>query len=191
LRPVAGPAALLHHADSYRVYDYIVSYAHDQRNTPARRTLHGSWRQPRQTGLKQRLGTVSGAPFLARWLVIITARRHVHHDAGPELCLPAARLVLDRDAERLEHARGQALFFMEQSEQQGLGADVTEPEFPCLGLREHHNLTSSFREPLKHADSIAPRHQCRDSLNALEGFTRARAAELSRRVRGVRMPFGD
>jgi hypothetical protein len=87
--------------------------------------------------------------------------RHPLTRADAQRDLPPG--ALERDVDRLQRPRGHALFFMEQSEQQGLSADVAEPEIPRLELCKHDNLARPFREPLTRVDSIAPTCQCRES----------------------------
>ena len=54
--------------------------------------------------------------------------------------------LLDRDVERLEHARGKAFLFAQQPEQDVLGADVVVLERASLVLRENDDLPGPFGE---------------------------------------------
>jgi hypothetical protein len=53
---------------------------------------------------------------------------------------------LDRDVERLEHARGEPFLFAQQPEQDVLRADVVVLERPCLVLGEDDDLPCPFGE---------------------------------------------
>src|SRR4029078_3910749 len=57
--------------------------------------------------------------------------------------------LLDRDVERLEHARGKPLLLAQQPEQDVLRTDVVVLQCPRLVLRENHDLTSPFGESLE------------------------------------------
>ena len=57
--------------------------------------------------------------------------------------------LLDRDVERLEHARGETLLLAEEPQQDVLGADVVVLQRPRLVLGEDDDLTSPLGEPLK------------------------------------------
>ena len=59
--------------------------------------------------------------------------------------------LLDRDVERLEHARGEAFLLAQQPEQDVLRADVVVLERPRLVLRENDDLPSPFCESLEHS----------------------------------------
>ena len=54
--------------------------------------------------------------------------------------------LLDRDVERLEHARGEAFLFAQQPEQDVLRADVVVLERASLVLRENDDLAGPFGE---------------------------------------------
>ena len=72
------------------------------------------------------------------------ARRHLVALADDPRDLRAD--LLDRDVERLEHARGQALFLAQEPEQDVLGADVVVLEGPGLVLGEDDDLAGPFGE---------------------------------------------
>src|SRR5262249_51397148 len=57
---------------------------------------------------------------------------------------------LGAHAERLEHARCQALVLAQQAEEEVLGADVAVAERPRLVLREDDDLAGPLGEPLEH-----------------------------------------
>ena len=59
--------------------------------------------------------------------------------------------LLDRDVERLEHARGETFLLAQQPEQDVLGADVVVLERPRLVLCENDDLASSLCESLEHS----------------------------------------
>src|SRR5438093_12592154 len=54
--------------------------------------------------------------------------------------------LFDRDVERLEHARGEAFLFAQETEQDVLGADVVVLERPSLVLGENDDLPGPFGE---------------------------------------------
>ena len=62
---------------------------------------------------------------------------------------------LDRDVERLQHPRGQALLLAEQSEQDVLGADVVVLERASLLLGQDDYLSGSLCESLEQLASIS------------------------------------
>ena len=64
------------------------------------------------------------------------------HDGGADL--------FGRDLERVEHARGDALFLAQEAEQQVLGADVVVLQRPRLFLREDDDLAGTFGEAFEH-----------------------------------------
>jgi hypothetical protein len=85
---------------------------------------------------------------------LLRARRERDLSGGDLVPLPDDPRYLrahlfDRDVERLEHSRRQALFLAEQAKKQVLGADVVVLQRPRLILGENDNLTSSFREALE------------------------------------------
>jgi hypothetical protein len=57
---------------------------------------------------------------------------------------------LERDAERLERLRGDALTLVDQTEQDVLGADVVVVEQSCLFLGQHDDPASSVCEAFEH-----------------------------------------
>ena len=57
--------------------------------------------------------------------------------------------LLDRDVERLEHARGKPFLLAQQAEQDVLRSDVVVLQCPRLVLRENDDLTSPFGESLE------------------------------------------
>src|SRR5689334_10011274 len=65
--------------------------------------------------------------------------------------------LLDRDVERLEHARCEALLLAEQAEQDVFGTDVVVLERPRLVLGENDDLAGSFGEAFEHCASSFPR----------------------------------
>src|SRR6185437_3357664 len=58
--------------------------------------------------------------------------------------------ALDRDVERLEHARGKALLLAQKTEQNVLGSDVVVLELARFFLGQHDDLTSSLCKSLEH-----------------------------------------
>ena len=95
------------------------------------------------------------------------AQRELEHllRARRERDLPARDLValaddardlrahlLDRDVERLEHARGKTFLLAQQPEQDVLGADVVVLQRPRLVLCEDDDLAGPFSESLEHLD---------------------------------------
>ena len=88
--------------------------------------------------------------------------------AGRERDLPGRDLValaddardlgahlLDRDVERLEHARGEPLLLAQQPEQDVLRPDVVVLESPRLVLCKDDDLTRILGKALEHAPSLA------------------------------------
>jgi hypothetical protein len=67
--------------------------------------------------------------------------------------------LLDRDVERLEHARGEAFLFAQQPEQDVLRADVVVLQGTGLVLSQDDDLTSPFGEALKHRAEPSGRRQ--------------------------------
>ena len=63
---------------------------------------------------------------------------------------------LDRDAERIEHARRNALLLPKQAEQEMLRADVVVAQRTRLVLREDDDLSSPLREALEHGSGARP-----------------------------------
>ncbi len=61
--------------------------------------------------------------------------------------------LLDRDVERLEHARRETFLFAEQPEQDVLGADVVVLQRPGFVLCEDDYLASPFSEAFEHCPS--------------------------------------
>src|SRR4029077_4814078 len=62
--------------------------------------------------------------------------------------------LLDRDVERLEHARGEASLFAQKPEQDVLRADVFVLERASLVLRENNDLAGSFGESFEQNSSL-------------------------------------
>ncbi len=98
-----------------------------------------------------------GQRFAQRELQHLLRARRERNLAGRDLIALAddARDLrahfLDRDVERLEHARGKTFLFAEEAEQDVLGADVVVLERACLVLGEDDNLTSPFSEAFEHS----------------------------------------
>ena len=66
---------------------------------------------------------------------------------------------LERDAKRLEHARGQPSSSRSRPEQEVLCPDVVVLERPGLILGQNHCLASSLGEPLEHRSRLTPYDQ--------------------------------
>ena len=64
--------------------------------------------------------------------------------------------LLDRDVERLEHARGEPFLLAQQAEQDVLRADVVVLERARLVLGEDDDLSGSFGETLEHCSLDPP-----------------------------------
>jgi hypothetical protein len=64
--------------------------------------------------------------------------------------------LLDRGAERLEHAGGEPFLLAEQPEQDVLGADVVVLEKPRLVLTQDDDLACAFGEALEHRREPSP-----------------------------------
>ena len=58
--------------------------------------------------------------------------------------------LLDRDVERLEHARGETLLLAKEPEQDVLGADVVVLQRPRFVLGKNDHLAGSLCKPLEH-----------------------------------------
>ena len=63
---------------------------------------------------------------------------------------------LDREIERLEHARGQPLLLTQEAEEDVLGTDVVVLERARLVLREDDHLAGALGEALEHALQPTP-----------------------------------
>ena len=71
-----------------------------------------------------------------------------------------ARTSLDRELERLEHARREPLLLAQQPEQDVLGADVVVPERARLVLREDDHLPRTLGEALEHERTLRQVTDC-------------------------------
>ena len=56
----------------------------------------------------------------------------------------------ERDVEALERLGGDALTFVDETEEDVFGADVVVAEHPRFLLREHHNAPSAIGKPFEH-----------------------------------------
>ena len=64
--------------------------------------------------------------------------------------------VRERDVERLEDPRRDALLLADQPEEQVLGADVVVVEQTCFFLREHNHSAGAVGEAFEHAPRLRP-----------------------------------
>ena len=89
--------------------------------------------------------------------------------------------LLDRDVERLEHARGEALLLAQEPEQDVLGADVVVLERPGLVLGEDDDLASPFGEAFEQRPRLP---------SARKSFGRM-SARRPRSIQSSRLPLRD